>query len=130
VAFLVWKYIEVVGESPESFVDAVKGAVSEAAKTVRGMDWFEVASLRGRIMKNKVESSQAVVKIGILHMQSAARHGDVATVKLCLGRKTEKTMRYDSEIKRKPDYELVCGGYLKAIGLDPGMWNVTTLPVT
>jgi flavin-binding protein dodecin len=62
VASLVRKYIEVVGESPESF--AVKEAVSEAAKTVRGLDWFEVASLRGRITKNKVEALQGVVKIG------------------------------------------------------------------
>jgi hypothetical protein len=53
-----------VGESPESFADAVKEAVSEAAKTVCGMDWFEVASLPGRITKNKVKSFQAVVKIG------------------------------------------------------------------
>jgi flavin-binding protein dodecin len=64
VASLVWKYIEVVGESPESFADAAKEAVSEAAKTVRGMDWFEVASMRGRITKNKVQFFQAVVKIG------------------------------------------------------------------
>jgi len=61
---LVWKYIELVGESPESFADAVKEAIREAAKTVRGMEWFEVTSLRGRITKDKVERFQAVVRIG------------------------------------------------------------------
>jgi len=61
---LVWKYIELVGESPESFADAVKEAVTEAGKTVRGMEWFEVASLRGRITRDKVERFQAVVRIG------------------------------------------------------------------
>jgi flavin-binding protein dodecin len=50
-------------ESPESFVDTVKEAVSEAAKRVRRMSWFELASLRGIITK-KVESFQAVVKMG------------------------------------------------------------------
>jgi dodecin len=64
MASLVWKYIEVVGESQESFVDAVKEAILEAGKTVRGMSWFEVTSLRGRITKNKVESFQVAVKIG------------------------------------------------------------------
>lgn len=61
---MVWKYIELVGESPESFADAVKEAIREAAKTVRGMEWFEVTSLRGRITKDKVERFQAVVRIG------------------------------------------------------------------
>lgn len=61
---MVWKYIELVGESPESFADAVKEAIREAAKTVRGMEWFEVTSLRGRIAKDKVERFQAVVRIG------------------------------------------------------------------
>ena len=39
-----------------------KKPLSEASKTVRGVDWFEVFSLRGRITKNKVECFQAVVK--------------------------------------------------------------------
>jgi flavin-binding protein dodecin len=64
VAGLVWKYIEVVGESTNSFADAVRDAIEEAAKTVRGMEWFEIASLRGRISKDRVERFQAVVKIG------------------------------------------------------------------
>jgi flavin-binding protein dodecin len=60
---MVWKYIEIVGESSESFADAVREAISEASKTVRGMNWFEVSSMRGRITKDKVETFQAVVKI-------------------------------------------------------------------
>jgi len=64
VAGLAWKYIEVVGESPKSFADAVREAVEEAGKAVRGMEWFEVASLRGRIVEDRIERYQAVVKIG------------------------------------------------------------------
>lgn len=61
---MVWKYIEIVGGSPESFADAVRTAVAEAAKTVRGMEWFEVVSLRGTVSKDKVKEFQAIVKIG------------------------------------------------------------------
>ena len=64
VTSLVWKYIEVVGESPDSFAEAAKVAVAEAAKTVRGMEWFEVTSMRGRIAGNKIERFQTIVKIG------------------------------------------------------------------
>jgi len=64
VASLVWKYIEVVGESPESFADAVRDAIAQAGKTVRGMEWFEVTSFRGTIAQDKVKRFQAVVKIG------------------------------------------------------------------
>jgi len=64
VASVVWKYIEIVGESPESFADAVNNAVEEAAKTVRGMEWFEVTSFRGTIGQDKVKDFQAIVKIG------------------------------------------------------------------
>jgi len=61
---LVWKFIEVVGDSPESFANAVRNAIAEAGKTVKQMQWFEVTSLRGTIQKDKVEQFQAVVKIG------------------------------------------------------------------
>ena len=61
---LVWKVIEVVGESKESFADAVRNAIDEAAKTVKQMQWFEATSFRGNIQDGKVSQFQAVVKIG------------------------------------------------------------------
>lgn len=61
---MVWKYIEVVGGSPESLADAVRNAIAEAGKTVREMEWFEVTSFRGTIAQDKVKEFQAVVKIG------------------------------------------------------------------
>lgn len=61
---MVWKFIEIVGESKESFADATRNAISEAGKTVKQMQWFEVASLRGTIQGGKVDTFQAVVKIG------------------------------------------------------------------
>jgi len=61
---LVWKIIEVIGESNESFAKAVKNAVEEAGKTVKEMQWFEVTQFRGTIKENEVSRFQAVVKIG------------------------------------------------------------------
>jgi len=61
---LVWKIIEIVGESPESFADATRNAITEAGKTVKQMQWFEVVSLRGTVQDGKVNRFQASVKIG------------------------------------------------------------------
>jgi hypothetical protein len=61
---LVWKVIEIVGESQESFADAVRNAIDEAGKTVKQMQWFEATSFRGTIQEGKVHQFQAVVKIG------------------------------------------------------------------
>ncbi len=59
-----YKKIEIVGTSPESFAEAVKSAVNEASKTVRNMDWFEVAEMRGRIAKGNVAEFQVTLRIG------------------------------------------------------------------
>jgi flavin-binding protein dodecin len=59
-----YKKIEIVGTSPVSFSEAVKAAIEDAAKTVRGMDWFEVVEQRGAIKKDKVAEYQVVLKIG------------------------------------------------------------------
>ena len=59
-----YKIIELVGTSPASFAEAVRAAVTEAAKTVRNMAWFEVVDERGRIDGGKVTEFQVTVKIG------------------------------------------------------------------
>jgi flavin-binding protein dodecin len=64
VSGLVWKIIEVVGESNESFASAVRNAVEEANKTVKQMQWFEATQFRGTIKEGKVSQFQAVVRIG------------------------------------------------------------------
>ncbi len=60
---MVWKSIEIIGESPESFAKAVQNAAVETGKTVKNMQWFEVTSFRGTIQEGKVNQFQAVVKI-------------------------------------------------------------------
>ena len=42
-----YRVIEIVGSSPDSVDAAIRNAVSRAADTIRGLDWFEV-SLRAR----------------------------------------------------------------------------------
>lgn len=59
-----YKLLELVGTSPVSFAEAVKAAIEEASKTVRHLDWFEVAQLRGRIVEGKIQEFQVTVKVG------------------------------------------------------------------
>ena len=60
----VYKKIDVVGTSKQSFAEATKVAIAEAAKTVKNMSWFEVAEMRGAIKGNQVSEFQVTVRIG------------------------------------------------------------------
>lgn len=60
--------------------------------------------------------------------KAPARFGDILTVMLRLEEKKEKAMRYDFEIQRKSDGELLCSGYLGIVGLDLASWKATALP--
>ena len=46
------------------FSEAVKNAISEASKTVRHIDWFEVMEQRGNVKDDKVMEYQVVLKVG------------------------------------------------------------------
>jgi flavin-binding protein dodecin len=60
----IYKKIELVGSSPDSFDAAVKNAVARAEKTVRNMRWFEVTETRGKIEDGKVNHWQVTLKVG------------------------------------------------------------------
>lgn len=60
----VYKKIEVVGTSKQSFADATRTAIAEAGKTVKNMSWFEVAEMRGAIKGSQVSEFQVTVRIG------------------------------------------------------------------
>jgi flavin-binding protein dodecin len=60
----VHKKIEVVGTSGKSFADAARTAVAKAAESVRGLEWFEVTELRGRIDGAEIDEFQVTLKIG------------------------------------------------------------------
>ena len=58
-----YKTTELIGTSPVSFAEATKAAVTEAAKTIRHIDWFEVVEMSGKINDGKVEEFQVRLKI-------------------------------------------------------------------
>lgn len=60
----VYKVVEIVGTSSDSFEEAVKCAVTEASKSVRELRWFEVTDTRGHIENGKIEHWQVKLKIG------------------------------------------------------------------
>ena len=59
----IWKIIDVVGISDESFAIAVKNAVEETAKTVRGIKRAEVTKLDVKVDNNQVTAYRAEVRI-------------------------------------------------------------------
>jgi hypothetical protein len=60
----VYKVIEIVGSSDTSIEEAISTAVTQASKTIRNMDWFEVIETRGHIENGKVGHFQVALKIG------------------------------------------------------------------
>jgi flavin-binding protein dodecin len=59
-----YKIIEIVGTSSESYEDAIRSAVAEASKSLKGLSWFEVVQTRGGIKDGKVEEYQVILKVG------------------------------------------------------------------
>jgi dodecin len=60
----VYKTIEITGSSSSDLEAAIRGAVAKAAETVRNLDWFEVASIRGHIDRGEIAYFQVTLKIG------------------------------------------------------------------
>jgi flavin-binding protein dodecin len=60
----VYKKIELVGSSPNSFYEAASNAVAKAAESVHGLSWFEVVEMRGSIADGKIKEYQTTVRIG------------------------------------------------------------------
>jgi flavin-binding protein dodecin len=60
----VYKLIEIVGSSATGTDDAIRNALDTAAKTIRHIDWFEVAETRGHVVGGKVAHFQVTLKIG------------------------------------------------------------------
>lgn len=59
-----YKIIELVGSSTTGTDDAIRNAISKAAKTVKNMDWFEVVETRGHIVDGQVGHFQVTLKVG------------------------------------------------------------------
>jgi len=59
----VYKVIELVGTSPESWEKAAAAAVKRAAKTLRDLRVAEVSQLDIQLKDGKVESYRAKIKV-------------------------------------------------------------------
>jgi hypothetical protein len=60
----IYRITELVGSSTTSVDDAIRGAVSRAAKTLHNLDWFEVTNIRGHIENNELSHFQVTLKVG------------------------------------------------------------------
>jgi dodecin len=59
-----YRVTEVVGTSSQGVDDAIKGAIGRAARTLRGLDWFEVTEIRGHIVDGQLGHVQVGLKVG------------------------------------------------------------------
>jgi len=59
-----YRVTEVVGTSSQGVDDAIKGAIGRAARTLRGLDWFEVTEIRGHIVDGELGHVQVGMKVG------------------------------------------------------------------
>ncbi len=59
----IGKVIELVGSSSESFDDAVRNAVAEAAKTVKNISGVDVLGMTAKVEGGRLSEFRANVKI-------------------------------------------------------------------
>jgi hypothetical protein len=59
-----YRVTEIVGTSPEGVDAAVRNGVRRAARTLRGLDWFEITQVRGHIVDGEIEHYQVGLKVG------------------------------------------------------------------
>jgi dodecin len=62
----VVKIIELIGSSPNSWEEAVKSTLAEAAKTVDNIKSIYVKSCKAKVENNKIIEYRAVVKIAFV----------------------------------------------------------------
>jgi flavin-binding protein dodecin len=60
---MVFKYIDILGESTGGFDDAVKNAIEETAQTVKDIRWAEVTSLKVIVSGDKITEYQALMRV-------------------------------------------------------------------
>ena len=60
----VYAITHIVGSSQSSIEDAVRNAIRRASETLRNLEWYEVAEIRGNIAGGDVGHFQVTVKLG------------------------------------------------------------------
>lgn len=59
-----YSVIELVGTAEQGVDQAIRNAISRASQTLRGLDWFEVVSVRGQLTDGQVRHTQVTLKVG------------------------------------------------------------------
>jgi flavin-binding protein dodecin len=59
-----YRIIEIVGSSPDGIDAAIRNAISRANETMRGLDWFEMVSVRGHLTDGAIGHFQVTLKVG------------------------------------------------------------------
>ena len=59
-----YRIIEIAGTSPDGVTEAMNSGVARAAKTLRGLDWVEVRSIRGHVQGDTIEHFQVEMRVG------------------------------------------------------------------
>jgi dodecin len=59
-----YRITEIVGTSTESVHQAVRNGIAKANQTIRHIDWFEVAQIRGTVKDGDVGVFQVTMKVG------------------------------------------------------------------
>jgi flavin-binding protein dodecin len=60
----VYGLSEIVGTSAQGVDDAIRVGIERAARTVRGLDWFEVTDIRGHLANGEIGHFQVTLKVG------------------------------------------------------------------
>jgi flavin-binding protein dodecin len=60
----VYRVTEIVGSSPDGVDQAIRNAIARASQTLRNLDWFEVAEIRGHLQDGAVAHVQVTLKVG------------------------------------------------------------------
>ena len=59
-----YRVTEIVGSSADGVDQAIRNAISRASQTLRNLDWFEVAEIRGHLSDGEVAHVQVRLKVG------------------------------------------------------------------
>ncbi|MBN2423569.1 MAG: dodecin domain-containing protein [Calditrichaceae bacterium] len=60
----VFKLIEIVGTSSDSYEEAINNAINKASQSLKAISWFEVVEQRGAVKDGKVVEYQVIIKVG------------------------------------------------------------------
>ncbi len=69
---MVFKYIDILGESTTSFEDAVQNAITETAKTIKDIRTAEVMKMNAIVNSDKIVEYQAIVRVSFKVLRKEA----------------------------------------------------------